>query len=151
MGNFEQYADTIQQLMEKMKAVGIDRVKIEEEGFKLTLERNAAQVSAGQVVVQPTAVAAASVSDAAEAAPCEEKPGTIVKSPIVGTFYRSPSPEKPAFTEIGKPVKKGDVLFIIESMKLMNEVQSECDGTVAEFLVENGAPVEYGQPILRIE
>lgn len=78
-------------------------------------------------------------------------PGNVVKSPIVGTFYAAPAPERPAFTQVGQQVKKGDVLFIIESMKLMNEVISELDGTVTHILAEDGQPVEYGQPILCIE
>ena len=81
----------------------------------------------------------------------EVKSGNVVTSPIVGTFYASPSPEKPPFVTVGKQVHKGDVLFIIESMKLMNEVTSEFDGTVAEIMAENADTVEFGQPIMRIE
>ncbi|MCD7730988.1 MAG: acetyl-CoA carboxylase biotin carboxyl carrier protein [Oscillospiraceae bacterium] len=77
--------------------------------------------------------------------------GNIVKSPIVGTFYSSPSPEKPPFVTEGARVKKGDVLMIIESMKLMNEVQSEFDGTVEKILVQNGEAVEFDQPIMIIK
>lgn len=77
--------------------------------------------------------------------------GTTVKSPIVGTFYASPAPEKPVFVKVGQQVKKGDVLFIIESMKLMNEVVSEYDGEVTKIFVQNEQAVEYGQPILQIE
>ncbi len=79
------------------------------------------------------------------------KSGKIMNSPIVGTFYAAPSPEKPPFVTIGRQVAKGDVLFIIESMKLMNEVMSEYDGVVAEIFVEDGETVEFGQPIMRIE
>ena len=74
-----------------------------------------------------------------------------MKSPIVGTFYASPSPDKAPFVEVGQKVKKGDVLFIIESMKLMNEIQSEYDGEVVEILCENGQAVEFGQPIMLIK
>ena len=77
--------------------------------------------------------------------------GKVMNSPIVGTFYAAPSPEKPPFVTVGKQVFKGDVLFIIESMKLMNEVTSEYDGVVAEIFVEDGDTVEFGQPIMRIE
>ena len=77
--------------------------------------------------------------------------GKVMNSPIVGTFYAAPSPEKPPFVTVGKQVSKGDVLFIIESMKLMNEVTSEYDGVVAEIYVEDGDTVEFGQPIMRIE
>lgn len=74
-----------------------------------------------------------------------------VKSPLVGTFYRAPSPSSPPFVEIGKKVKKGDVLCIIEAMKVMNEIKSEHDGIVKEILVENGKPVEYGQIMFVLE
>ncbi len=92
------------------------------------------------------------------AAPQEDAPtapaavsGTWVKAPLVGTYYAAPSPESEPFVTVGKRVKKGDVLMIIESMKLMNEVLCEQDGTVAEILVQNGDAVEFDQPILRIE
>lgn len=77
--------------------------------------------------------------------------GNVVKSPIVGTFYAASAPDKPSFVTVGQQVKKGDVIMIIESMKLMNEVQSEFDGTVAEILVKNGEAVEFDQPIMIIK
>lgn len=86
----------------------------------------------------------------AEKAP-EEITGNVVKSPIVGTFYAAPSPDKPAFVQVGDRVKKGDVIMIIESMKLMNEVQSDFDGVVEKILVSDGQAVEYDQPIMIIK
>ena len=84
-----------------------------------------------------------------------EKPvefgGNIVKSPIVGTFYAAPSPDKPPFVKVGDKVKKGDVIMIIESMKLMNEIQSDFDGTVDRILVSDGQAVEYDQPVMIIK
>jgi len=80
----------------------------------------------------------------------EEKNIHIVKSPIVGTFYRAPAPGAKPFVEVGSKVKKGDVLCIIEAMKIMNEVKSDVNGVVEEILVENGQPVEYGQPLFKI-
>ncbi|MDO5560422.1 MAG: acetyl-CoA carboxylase biotin carboxyl carrier protein [Oscillospiraceae bacterium] len=77
--------------------------------------------------------------------------GKMVKAPIVGTFYASSGPDKAPFVKEGQHIKKGDVLFIIESMKLMNEIQSEFDGTVKKVIVSNGSPVEYDQPIMEIE
>lgn len=94
--------------------------------------------------------APAPVQAAAAEAPAKIS-GNVVKSPIVGTFYAASSPDKPPFVTVGKQVKKGDVLMIIESMKLMNEVQSEFDGTVEEILVKNGDPVEFDQPIMIIK
>lgn len=88
----------------------------------------------------------------AEASSADEKIcGNVVKAPIVGIYYSSPSPDKEPFVRVGDKVKKGDVIMIIESMKLMNEVQSEYEGTVKKILVENGAAVEFNQPIMIIE
>jgi len=80
-----------------------------------------------------------------------EKKGHVITSPFVGTFYRSPAPDQPSFVEVGTAVKKGQVLCIIEAMKLMNEIESEVAGKVAEVMAQNGQPVEFGQPLFRIE
>lgn len=111
---------------------------------------------AAQTVVESIPVAAAPLPAAPAAAPAPETKaaapaGKFVKAPIVGTFYAASAPDQPPFVKVGDQIKKGDVLFIIESMKLMNEVQSEVEGTVAEILVGNGEAVEYDQPILRVE
>ena len=79
-----------------------------------------------------------------------DAPGVVVSSPFVGTFYRSSSPDAPPFVDVGQKVKKGQTLCIIEAMKLMNEIESEVDGTVAEILVQNATPVEFGEPLFRI-
>jgi acetyl-CoA carboxylase biotin carboxyl carrier protein len=92
----------------------------------------------------PTAAVAA--PSAAEPAPVAE--GHVVKAPMVGTFYRSPSPDAKAFVEVGQTVKEGDTVCIIEAMKLMNEIEADASGVVKAILVENGQPVEYGQPLL---
>ncbi|MCP3164427.1 acetyl-CoA carboxylase biotin carboxyl carrier protein [Myxococcus qinghaiensis] len=117
----------------------------------------AVQVGPAVEYSAPSAPRAAPVSSApapvaaavAEKAP--EKPGHVVTSPFVGTFYRTPAPDQPAFVDAGSVVKKGQVLCIIEAMKLMNEIESEVSGRVAEILVENGRPVEFGQALFRIE
>jgi len=88
---------------------------------------------------------------AAAAAPAPEPAGHVLKSPMVGTFYRAPSPGAPAFVEIGQSVTKGQTLCIIEAMKLLNEIESDASGVVKAILVENGQPVEYGQPLFQIE
>lgn len=88
---------------------------------------------------------------ASEASMAEEVSGKIVKSPIVGTFYSAPSPDKPPFVKTGDEVKKGDVIMIIESMKLMNEIQSDFDGVVEQILVSDGQAVEFDQPIMVIK
>jgi acetyl-CoA carboxylase biotin carboxyl carrier protein len=96
------------------------------------------------------APAPASAAAAAPAKPAE-KPGHVITSPFVGTFYRTPAPDQPPFVEVGSVVKKGQVLCIVEAMKLMNEIEAEMAGRVAEILVENGQPVEFGQALFRIE
>lgn len=113
---------------------------------------------APQTVVAGMGVSAAAPVQAASAVKAEPVPeksaavdGNVVKSPIVGTFYQAPSPDKPPFVKVGDKVKKGDVIMIIESMKLMNEVQSEFDGTVETILVSDGQPVEFDQPIMIIK
>ena len=102
-----------------------------------------------------SAAAPVQAAAAANAEPAREEgaavDGNVVKSPIVGTFYQAPSPDKPPFVKVGDKVKKGDVIMIIESMKLMNEVQSEFDGTVETILVSDGQPVEFDQPIMIIK
>jgi acetyl-CoA carboxylase biotin carboxyl carrier protein len=93
------------------------------------------------------AVAGAPAPSAAPAPAAAEHTGHVVKSPMVGTFYRSSAPGAPAFVEVGATVKEGDTLCIIEAMKLLNEIDSDVSGTVTKILVENGQPVEFGQPL----
>ena len=151
----------IKELMDKMAETGLTALRLRDGEFALTLKK---EEVIREVVAQPAVLPAmpsltASVLPAAPAAeaaapaekPAPEETGKVVKSPIVGTFYAAAAPEKPPFVTVGQTVAKGDVLFIIESMKLMNEVQSEFDGTVKKILVENGQGVEYGQPILVLE
>ncbi|RKH44154.1 acetyl-CoA carboxylase biotin carboxyl carrier protein [Corallococcus sp. AB049A] len=101
----------------------------------------------------PRAAPAAALAAPAAAAPEKpaEKPGHLVNSPFVGTFYRTPAPDQPPFVDVGTVVRKGQVLCIVEAMKLMNEIESEVSGRIAEVLVENGRPVEFGQALFRIE
>jgi acetyl-CoA carboxylase biotin carboxyl carrier protein len=87
----------------------------------------------------------------AAAAPGSGNKGNVVASPFVGTFYRTPAPDQPSFVEVGSVVKKGQVLCIIEAMKLMNEIEADEPGKITEILVENGQPVEFGQPLFRFE
>lgn len=104
------------------------------------------------VAVAPVAPAAAApVAAAPVAAPAAAAPqGHQVKAPMVGTFYRAPNPNSPAFVEVGQTVKEGDPLCIIEAMKLLNEIEADKSGVIKEILVENGEPVEYGQPLFII-
>ncbi len=97
----------------------------------------------------PAALAPAPAAPKAEAK-AADKPGVLVTSPFVGTFYRAPSPDSAPFVDVGAKVKKGQTLCIVEAMKLMNEIESEVDGAVAEILVQNATPVEFGEPLFRI-
>jgi acetyl-CoA carboxylase biotin carboxyl carrier protein len=97
----------------------------------------------------PPAPQAAAAAPRPAAAP--EAPGVVVTSPFVGTFYRAPAPDAPPFVEVGSAVKKGQVLCIVEAMKLMNEIEAEVDGKVAEICVPNATPVEFGEKLFRIE
>jgi acetyl-CoA carboxylase biotin carboxyl carrier protein len=106
------------------------------------------------VSLAPRSAAPAEVPAAqAAAAPAaeSEKKGHLVNSPFVGTFYRTPAPDQPAFVDVGSVVRKGQVLCIIEAMKLMNEIEADEPGKITEILVENGQPVEFGQPLFRVE
>lgn len=143
-------------LAETLKKNELERIKIKNGDCEIVIEAKKKHPphppmppmgSPMQPMVNVTAAAATEISPASK----EEVKGNIVKSPIVGTFYSSPSPDKAPFVRVGDTVKKGDVIMIIESMKLMNEVQSDFDGTVKEILVENGQAVEFDQPIMVIE
>jgi acetyl-CoA carboxylase biotin carboxyl carrier protein len=125
---------------------GEEKVKIVKGGYLAPL-----QAAAPVVVATPAQVAAPAPAPAqavAAAAPPEE--GHAVKSPMVGTFYRTPSPDSKPFVEVGQQVKEGQTICIIEAMKLMNEIECDKSGTVKAILVENGQPVEYGQPLFII-
>jgi acetyl-CoA carboxylase biotin carboxyl carrier protein len=125
-------------------------------GQKVVIRRGQAAAPVAHVVAQasPAPVPAAHAPAppaAARAEPPPEKPGALVTSPFVGTFYRAPSPDSPPYVDVGTRVKKGQVLCIVEAMKLMNEIEAEIEGAVAEVLVQNATPVEFGQPLFRIE
>ena len=107
--------------------------------------------SAPAVVAAPVAAAVAAPAAAPEAAPAEETSGHVVKSPMVGTFYRSASPGAKPFIEVGSVVKEGDTICIIEAMKILNEIEADKSGTGVQILAENGQAVEYGHPLVVIE
>lgn len=144
-----------------MKRSELSEFEFEEEGFKIKIKRG----SGGQPVIMtapssahpfPTASTEASAVPARPAAPAASATGdeagfAYVKSPMVGTFYRSPSPENPSFVENGTKIDEKTVVCIIEAMKIMNEIQAEIKGSVVEVLVENGQPVEYGQRLFKVK
>ena len=149
--NIEKFfsVENISVLADVMKEKNLEEITMEYDDAKLVLK---AQMSypAFPVSGTPSQMAPAVSNSQTVPAAAPQVSGNVVKSPIVGTFYAAASPEKPPFVTVGQQVKKGDVLMIIESMKLMNEVQSEFDGTVAEILVKNGEAVEFDQPIMII-
>lgn len=145
--------ENISVLADVMEEKNLEEITMEYDDAKLTLKakRPCPPPPMGGMMPAPMAMAAPAPAQAAAPAAAPQVSGNVVKSPIVGTFYAAASPEKPPFVTVGQQVKKGDVLMIIESMKLMNEVQSEFDGTVAEILVKNGEAVEFDQPIMIIK
>lgn len=149
----------IKQIVDLMKRSDLTEFEIEEDNLKLRIKRHHPQgepmVAPLPPPVSPSAAPAPAQSAAAPApaAPSnsEVKGGEIIKSPMVGTFYRAPNPESPPFVEIGTAVTEESLVCIIEAMKVMNEIQAEKKGKIAEVLVENGQSVEYGQPLFRLE
>jgi len=147
----------IKELMEYIEASSFVEFELEREGLKIKLVKRAAvgNGQAGAAVPAVPAMPATSPPQALDApaarpAAVESPDIHLVKSPIVGTFYRSSGPGSRPFVEIAERVKKGQVLCIVEAMKLMNEIESDCDGEILEALVLNGQPVEYGEPLFKI-
>jgi acetyl-CoA carboxylase biotin carboxyl carrier protein len=141
-------------LIDLVQNSGISELEISEGEEKIRIAKHTAAPAPTTVMVGAPAATPAPAGTAPEAAapaavPAEPK-GHVVKSPMVGTFYRSGSPGAPAFVEVGQAVKQGEILCIIEAMKLMNEIEADSAGTVKEVLVENGQPVEFGQPLFVI-
>ncbi|MFN4915006.1 MAG: acetyl-CoA carboxylase biotin carboxyl carrier protein [Sphingomonadales bacterium] len=147
----------IQALIKFVSTAGVDEVEINRKDFKLVIKKNAVQVTAvspvaiPQQIAVPSAMPAPAVA-AAPAAPASKTDNLItIKSPMVGTFYRSSNPDTPAFVNVGDEVKSGKVVCIIEAMKLFNEIESEVSGRIVKVLVENATPVEYDQPLFLVE
>jgi acetyl-CoA carboxylase biotin carboxyl carrier protein len=150
----------VKKLIELLEESNIDEIEIKEGEESVRISRNGAQAmtmaaahaAAPPVYAAPVAapppVAAASAPAPAPAEPVET--GHILSSPMVGTFYRSPSPTSASFTEVGQTVKAGDVVCIVEAMKMMNQIEADKSGTIAAILVENGQPVEFDQPLFTI-
>ena len=136
--------EKIKQLMTDMGNSKLTSIDIEfPDGVKIKMEKNATVATVQQVVVEENTINPEPKKEEIQA-------GNIVKSPMVGTFYIKPSPTSNPYVEVGSEVKTGTVLCIIEAMKLMNEIESEFDGKIAEILVKDGEPVEYGMPLFRI-
>jgi len=144
----------LKKLIDLVQESGIAEIEITEGEEKVRIVRGGVVVeetaSAARPPVSPPA-AVASVPAATAEAPPAAVSGHVVKSPMVGTFYRSPSPDAKPFVQVGDTVKAGQTICIIEAMKLMNEIEADADGVVKAILVENGQPVEYGEALLVIE
>ena len=152
--------DQIKQILDLVREHELSEFEIEHDGLRLKIRRDglgAHLVTPQAVPAMPSAPAAPTQAASASAAATSvtdigdaEIELAVVKSPIVGTFYRSSEPSSPSFVEIGSSVKKGDVLCIIEAMKLMNEIDSEYEGEIVNVYVENGQPVQYGERLFAI-
>lgn len=141
-------------LIELVETSGISELEVTEGEEKVRIVKSGGAPSGGMVMLPQAAPVAAPAAPAAAPAPAAAAPvisGFTVKSPMVGTFYRSSSPTSASFVDIGSKVAEGDTVCIIEAMKLMNEIPAEKSGTITQILVENGQPVEYGQPLFIIE
>lgn len=160
----------IQDLIKFVAKSGVSEVEIETNGFKISIKTPVEKRGKGQDIVptiiqatlppQPVqaapvaaqAVTASPVSDRKpEAAITEDSKYVTIKSPMIGTFYRKPAPDKPIFVNVGDPVKQGQTVCIIEAMKLFNEIESEISGKIVKVLVEDNSPVEYDQPLFLVD
>ena len=157
-------AKEIQELISFLSESGLEEVNIETDNFKVSIKRSAEQhviAAAPQVAASPAPVAAPAPQPAAAPAPAANDGGddsatsnanlVEIKSPMIGTFYRSPNPESPSFVEVGSSIKSGDPVCIIEAMKLFNEIESEVSGKIVKVLVDNAQPVEYDQPLFLVD
>lgn len=159
-------AKEIQDLIDFIAKSGLNKVNIETEEFKISVKRDPDQkvkyvsqpATAAPAPQAPAPVAAQAPAPAASAAAAsapsttsDENKYVAIKAPMIGTFYRSSSPESPAFVNVGDEVKQGQVICIIEAMKLFNEIESEVSGKIVKVLVDNSSPVEYDQPLFLVD
>lgn len=157
----------IQSLIKFVAKSGASEVKLEMEDVKITIRTGATTSAPETTIVQQIPMAQAPVAAPAPVAATPEAPAPTpaaepaaeaddskyitIKSPIIGTFYRKPSPDKPAFVEVGSTISEGDVLCVIEAMKLFNDIESEVSGKVVKVLVDDSSPVEFDQPLFLVD
>lgn len=156
----------IQNLIKFVAKSGASEVKLEMDDVKITIKTGSEEgttivqqmpMAAAPVMPQVAAPAPVAATPAAPAAPVATESASddskyiTIKSPIIGTFYRKPSPDKPMFTEVGQSIAEGDVLCIIEAMKLFNEIESEVSGKIVKILVDDASPVEFDQPLFLVD
>ena len=157
-------AKELQELLDFIAKSGLNKVNIETEEFKISVQREpstkqivsmsaapAAPAPQPAAAPAPTIAAAPAPTPSAAAEPASTASYTPLKSPMIGTFYRSSGPDSPVFVQVGDMVEKGQVICIIEAMKLFNEIEAEQSGRIVKVLVENATPVEYDQPLFLIE
>ncbi|OGW60257.1 MAG: acetyl-CoA carboxylase, biotin carboxyl carrier protein [Nitrospirae bacterium RBG_16_64_22] len=146
----------IREIIDLISRTDVSEIEIEKAGMRVRVRRGALPAAAPsahgtEALMPPPAAGAIPAAPSAGAEETKRDDGVLIRAPIVGTFYRSPAPEAKPYVEVGDAVKKGQIIGLIEAMKLMNEIESEADGRVAEILAENAKPVEYGTPLFRIE
>ena len=153
----------IQNLIKFVQKSGVEEVKIERDDFKITIKTKS--VAPQHIIVEdvptPVSIPASqpitqdvqevNTQETTQSINLENDNQVIVKSPIIGTFYRKPSPDKPSFVEVGQSIAKGDVLCVIEAMKLFNEIESDFSGKIVKILVDDQSPVEFDQPLFIID
>lgn len=152
-------AKEIQELIDFISKSGLNKVNIETEEFKISVKRDPDQkvkyIRDSGPAQHASAPAPAAATSAAPSAPAasgsDESKYVAIKAPMIGTFYRSSSPDKPVFVNVGDEVKQGQVICIIEAMKLFNEIESEVSGKIVKVLVDNASPVEYDQPLFLVD
>ena len=146
----------VKKLIELLEASSVDEIEIKEGEESVRISRNTGAPVAMAAAPMPVAPAIPAIPAPAAAAVAAPAPAPVadtdnaVKSPMVGTFYRSPSPDAPSFVEVGQSVRAGDVLCIVEAMKMMNQIEADRAGTVTAIHAENGEPVEFDQPLITI-
>ncbi len=146
--------DYIEKLAKIIADNGLTEISLEDGEQAITIRKDLPEViaAAPAAVAAPVAAAPAQTASAPAATPAKEAPkGKAITSPMVGTFYSAPSPEAEPFVEVGKTISEGDVVCIIEAMKLMNEIKSEHSGKVTQICVKNGDPIEFGQVLMYVE
>ena len=152
----------IQNLIKFVAKSGTSEVKLETDDFKITIKTGSTgTTTVQQLVAAPPIAQLAPVASqlevtqpqtiTSETLPVEDSKYITIKSPIIGTFYRRPSPDKPLFVEVGQSISEGDVLCVIEAMKLFNEIESEITGTIVKILVDDSSPVEFDQPLFLVD
>lgn len=151
----------IQTLVKLVSSSKVDHLEIDKQDFSIKIKKNSNKTEVVSVAAAPIAAAPAPVAPAAPSTPApaqKSEPaaepavsGVEIKSPMIGTFYRSPSPDKPNFVEVGDEIRVGQTICIVEAMKLFNEIESEVSGKIVKILVDDSSPIQYDQPLFLVD